>query len=174
MKALEAETLDQVTAKALAKSLVKAAATRADRADALHALLHAGVDAALADAPSTLILLGALRPYVDAAQPKRRGKDAEADAKVDRALVASVRDACAARASVIRRDADDDENWDLLDAFEGALGTHAPAKKKAPPAQEEEEPWDAPAEPPKLPKACLLYTSPSPRDQRGTRMPSSA
>ena len=58
--------------------------------------------------------------------------DAEADAKVDRALVASVRDACAARASVIRRDADDDENWDLLDAFEGALGTHAPAKKKAP------------------------------------------
>ena len=81
LKALEAETLDQVTAKTLAKSLVKAAATRADRADALHALLHAGVDAALADAPSTLILLGALRPYVDAAQPKRRGKDAEADAK---------------------------------------------------------------------------------------------
>ena len=53
LKALEAETLDQVTAKALSKSLVKAAATRADRADALHALLHAGVDAALADAPST-------------------------------------------------------------------------------------------------------------------------
>ena len=25
-----------------------------------------------------------------------------------------------------------------------------------------------------LPKACLLYTSPSPRDQRGSRMPSSA
>ena len=24
------------------------------------------------------------------------------------------------------------------------------------------------------PKACLLYTSPSPRDQRGSRMPSSA
>ena len=27
---------------------------------------------------------------------------------------------------------------------------------------------------PDLPDACLLYTSPSPRDQRGTRMPSSA
>ena len=27
---------------------------------------------------------------------------------------------------------------------------------------------------PKLPKNCLLYTSPSPRDQRGSRMPSSA
>ena len=26
----------------------------------------------------------------------------------------------------------------------------------------------------KAPKACLLYTSPSPRDQRGSRMPSSA
>ena len=25
-----------------------------------------------------------------------------------------------------------------------------------------------------LAKACLLYTSPSPRDQRGSRMPSSA
>ena len=25
-----------------------------------------------------------------------------------------------------------------------------------------------------LPRACLLYTSPSPRDQRGSRMPSSA
>ena len=25
-----------------------------------------------------------------------------------------------------------------------------------------------------VPKACLLYTSPSPRDQRGSRMPSSA
>ena len=25
-----------------------------------------------------------------------------------------------------------------------------------------------------LPKVCLLYTSPSPRDQRGSRMPSSA
>ena len=25
-----------------------------------------------------------------------------------------------------------------------------------------------------IPKACLLYTSPSPRDQRGSRMPSSA
>ena len=24
------------------------------------------------------------------------------------------------------------------------------------------------------PRACLLYTSPSPRDQRGSRMPSSA
>ncbi|CAH0370192.1 unnamed protein product [Pelagomonas calceolata] len=168
LKALEAETLDQVTAKALAKSLVKAAATRADRADALHALLHAGVDAALADAPSTLILLGALRPYVDAAQPKRRGKDAEADSKVDRALVASVRDACAARASVIRRDADDDENWDLLDAFEGALGTHAPAKKKAPPAPEEEEPWDAPAEPPKLPKAKSPPRRRAPPARRGS------
>jgi hypothetical protein len=168
LKALEAETLDQVTAKTLAKSLVKAATTRADRADALHALLHAGVDAALADAPSTLILLGALRPYVDAAQPKRRGKDAEADAKVDRALVASVRDACAARASVIRRDADDDENWDLLDAFEGALGTHAPAKKKAPPAQEEEEPWDAPAEPPKLPKAKSPPRRRAPPARRGS------
>ena len=167
LKALEAETPDQVTAKALAKSLVKAAATRADRADALHALLHAGVDAALADAPSTLILLGALRPYVDAAQPKRRGKDAEADAKVDRALVASVRDACAARASVIRRDADDDENWDLLDAFEGALGTHAPAKKKAP-VQEEPEPWDAPAEPPKLPKAKSPPRRRAPPARRGS------
>ena len=151
----------------LSKSLVKAAATRADRADALHALLHAGVDAALADAPSTLILLGALRPYVDAAQPKRRGKDAEADAKVDRALVASVRDACAARASVIRRDADDDENWDLLDAFEGALGTHAPAKKKAP-VQEEPEPWDAPAEPPKLPKAKSPPRRRAPPARRGS------
>ena len=28
--------------------------------------------------------------------------------------------------------------------------------------------WDA------VPDACLLYTSPSPRDQRGSRMPSSA
>ena len=27
---------------------------------------------------------------------------------------------------------------------------------------------------PKLVKDCLLYTSPSPRDQRGSRMPSSA
>ena len=26
----------------------------------------------------------------------------------------------------------------------------------------------------KMPKICLLYTSPSPRDQRGSRMPSSA
>ena len=26
----------------------------------------------------------------------------------------------------------------------------------------------------KIPKCCLLYTSPSPRDQRGSRMPSSA
>ena len=26
----------------------------------------------------------------------------------------------------------------------------------------------------KLPNCCLLYTSPSPRDQRGSRMPSSA
>ena len=25
-----------------------------------------------------------------------------------------------------------------------------------------------------IPKGCLLYTSPSPRDQRGSRMPSSA
>ena len=25
-----------------------------------------------------------------------------------------------------------------------------------------------------VPKGCLLYTSPSPRDQRGSRMPSSA
>ena len=31
------------------------------------------------------------------------------------------------------------------------------------------KPADAPAE-----KSCLLYTSPSPRDQRGSRMPSSA
>ena len=114
-----------------------------------------------------MILLGALRPYVDAAQPKRRGKDAEADAKVDRALVASVRDACAARASVIRRDADDDENWDLLDAFEGALGTHAPAKKKAP-VQEEPEPWDAPAEPPKLPKAKSPPRRRAPPARRGS------
>ena len=29
--------------------------------------------------------------------------------------------------------------------------------------------WDI-----RLPYACLLYTSPSPRDQRGSRMPSSA
>ena len=28
--------------------------------------------------------------------------------------------------------------------------------------------------PPPPPKICLLYTSPSPRDQRGSRMPSSA
>ena len=28
--------------------------------------------------------------------------------------------------------------------------------------------------PPTLPVCCLLYTSPSPRDQRGSRMPSSA
>ena len=27
---------------------------------------------------------------------------------------------------------------------------------------------------PEYPRACLLYTSPSPRDQRGSRMPSSA
>ena len=151
LKALEAETLDQVTAKALAKSLVKAAATRADRADALHALLHAGVDAALADAPSTLILLGALRPYVDAAQPKRRGKDAEADAKVDRALVASVRDACAARLGDPPRRRRRRElgftRW-----LEGALGTHAPAKKKAPPAQEEEAPGTRPPNHPSCPR----------------------
>ena len=31
-----------------------------------------------------------------------------------------------------------------------------------------------PAKAEKLPPACLLYTSPSPRDQRGSRMPSSA
>ena len=30
------------------------------------------------------------------------------------------------------------------------------------------------APPPPPPPACLLYTSPSPRDQRGSRMPSSA
>ena len=29
-------------------------------------------------------------------------------------------------------------------------------------------------DPAKIPCACLLYTSPSPRDQRGSRMPSSA
>ena len=29
-------------------------------------------------------------------------------------------------------------------------------------------------QPSKFPSSCLLYTSPSPRDQRGSRMPSSA
>ena len=33
---------------------------------------------------------------------------------------------------------------------------------------------EAPAAEPKAPEPCLLYTSPSPRDQRGSRMPSSA
>ena len=33
---------------------------------------------------------------------------------------------------------------------------------------------DAPNDDPNIVYACLLYTSPSPRDQRGTRMPSSA
>lgn len=169
LKALEAD-LDQVTAKALARALVKAAAARADRADALHALLHAGVDAALADAPSTLVLLGALRPYVDAAQPKRRGKDAAADTKVDRALVASVRDACAARASVVRRgrDVDDaDEAWDLLEAFESALGVIT-KKKKAPAPVIEEEPWDAPVEEPVLPKAKSPPRRRAPPARRGS------
>ena len=35
----------------------------------------------------------------------------------------------------------------------------------------DEQDWDGWAD---LTKACLLYTSPSPRDQRGSRMPSSA
>ena len=64
-------------------------------------------------------------------------------------------------------DADDDENWDLLDAFEGALGTHAPAKKTAP-VQEEPEPWDAPAEPPKLPKAKSPPRRRAPPARRGS------
>ena len=32
----------------------------------------------------------------------------------------------------------------------------------------------APVAVPEAPRFCLLYTSPSPRDQRGSRMPSSA
>ena len=34
--------------------------------------------------------------------------------------------------------------------------------------------WRVMNKPPALPDNCLLYTSPSPRDQRGSRMPSSA
>ena len=34
--------------------------------------------------------------------------------------------------------------------------------------------WRVFNKPPVLPSSCLLYTSPSPRDQRGSRMPSSA
>ena len=39
---------------------------------------------------------------------------------------------------------------------------------------EEQKVEDALAELGKMAKTCLLYTSPSPRDQRGSRMPSSA
>ena len=41
---------------------------------------------------------------------------------------------------------------------------------KTPPPQSSEAPWRFAA----LSDTCLLYTSPSPRDQRGSRMPSSA
>ena len=48
----------------------------------------------------------------------------------------------------------------------------------APPAawddEEEEEDLANNDPPPKPPPACLLYTSPSPRDKRQSRMPSSA
>ena len=38
----------------------------------------------------------------------------------------------------------------------------------------DEDQWDAWGFPGKYPKTCLLYTSPSPRDKRQSRMPSSA
>ena len=49
----------------------------------------------------------------------------------------------------------------LVKELDAARGT-APTKKKAPTKKVTKK------------KACLLYTSPSPRDQRGSRMPSSA
>ena len=54
-------------------------------------------------------------------------------------------------------------------ALEAAAAYLTAAQEKAGPlasqASEKIAPWA---------KACLLYTSPSPRDQRGSRMPSSA
>ena len=41
-------------------------------------------------------------------------------------------------------------------------------------AEEEEEEEEEDEDPIELLKACLLYTSPSPRDKRQSRMPSSA
>ena len=50
-----------------------------------------------------------------------------------------------------------------------------PARTEEEVEEEEEAPVMVPEEPePAPPKICLLYTSPSPRDQRGSRMPSSA
>ena len=45
-------------------------------------------------------------------------------------------------------------------------GNKKPPKKKPPKKDEDDEDGDG--------DVCLLYTSPSPRDQRGSRMPSSA
>ena len=65
---------------------------------------------------------------------------------------------------------------------DGRLRTHAPSTYKIPLASDRPRifnvalaEWSQNAERTiKRSKACLLYTSPSPRDQRGSRMPSSA
>ena len=50
----------------------------------------------------------------------------------------------------------------------------APVPKVKPPAQPEVETPETPDTSRAVTVDCLLYTSPSPRDQRGSRMPSSA
>ena len=95
------------------------------------------------------------------------------DARAAAAAAAAVRTLAAARAAEgedKRKRDDDDDEWHVSDSEDergqGALGIDTSGEeavasvKRSDDEQKEED--------------CLLYTSPSPRDQRGSRMPSSA
>ena len=69
-------------------------------------------------------------------------------------------------------DSESDEDFvDLTQEDDDERPKPKPAKK---PAAAPKAKAKAPPKKKAATKACLLYTSPSPRDQRGSRMPSSA
>ena len=110
--------------------------------DALHGVLHGGLDAAFANPPASLAGLAGLLPYV--ADGRKNAKSSRA--RRDAGLRASVLEALDARSRALRRpdgadDDDDDDAWARLDAFEAALRGGKPRPKpRAPPPPEPEEP----------------------------------
>ena len=70
-------------------------------------------------------------------------------------------------------DVDDDDAVHGVDRLPGDAENAARAMDEIV-ADSDEDGGDTDEDVPDQPEDCLLYTSPSPRDQRGSRMPSSA
>ena len=125
------------------------------------------------------------------------GNDEDMVAKVKARVLAKVAAKKAAKKKKLREQGlladDDDEEGDEFAPVAAVPGQAKPKAKKKKTRkyikpdgteveleeeeeEEEDEPYVPPPPPPVAPNkcTCLLYTSPSPRDQRGSRMPSSA